>query len=154
MAAGVGAKKGSCAGATGAIGAAGSESVRKSCVKPPAAAGAGGGAYGAGAAGVPNEADGRAESACLAGSVLSDCISCVNPPDAADDGGAAGRIGSLNAAGCCWKDLNGSSCCPCCAGAAPALENICVNEPGVEGEPGDGAAGGVDGWTAANDPPV
>jgi hypothetical protein len=117
------AKLGAGAGA-GAIGggAAGcSDSVRRSCVNPPAAGacaeGGGGGA--------------RIGSGALAGSWFKACRSCVNPPCAGGEELAGGaENGKLLDEGSGASDFTGSNG----GGAAGALgvENICVNAPGLE----------------------
>lgn len=101
--------------------AGGVESVCISCVNPLAAAGA------AGASG----AGGSVVSGGLPCSWFRVFSSCVNPPCAAGVGGALGgalNCSALAGAGSGRKDGYGSGL----DAGDPALENICVKEPGSE----------------------
>lgn len=108
----------------GAAGAPGCERVCRSCVNPPAAAGA------AGAIGVGGIVDSGGFAVDEAGGVDSVCKSCVKPPAAAGAAGADGADGDIGDMGK-----------PCSAGFACSVFKACINcvKPPCAGE--DGPAG-------------
>lgn len=108
----------------GGVAGAGWDRVCRSCVNPPAAAGA------EGAIGVGGIADSGGFAVSEACGVESVCKSCVKPPAAAGAGGADGATGDIG-------DIGN----PCSAGFACSVFRACINcvKPPCAGE--DGPAG-------------